>query len=375
MKFSLFFEMQIADPTPAKEAVLFHQCVEQACLADELGYHCIWEVEHHGLYEYSHSSAPEVFLSYIAAKTKRIRLGHGCTLLPHRYNHPIRIAERIATLDILSGGRVNWGTAKSGTRVEREAFEVDFATIHDQWREAIEIIPKMWRSEAFSHEGRFFKIPPTHIVPKPVQQPHPPIFAACSKPEQAVDIGHLGLGALNLAIYHDEMLGSRVRDYRQAIRSARPLAGVVNNHFACNPATFVLKDDYKACQYGLRGATFFLKSLVHYYGAERPLGRIPVSRDFLPEQQVERFRKARNTPASQLSSIIGDPICARETVQRFVDVGVDELILVMQTGTTPHELVMESIRTFAEEVMPYFPDAPALSLNGQPERAAVETGP
>jgi len=107
MKFSLFYEMQIASPTGPGERQLFHDCLAQAQLADELGYHCIWEVEHHGLYEYSHSSAPEIFLSFVAATTKRIRVGHGCTLLPHRYNHPIRVAERIATLDILSNGRVN----------------------------------------------------------------------------------------------------------------------------------------------------------------------------------------------------------------------------------------------------------------------------
>jgi alkanesulfonate monooxygenase SsuD/methylene tetrahydromethanopterin reductase-like flavin-dependent oxidoreductase (luciferase family) len=354
LKFSLFFEMQIADPTPDREAVLFHDCVEQARLADELGFHCIWEVEHHGLYEYSHSSAPEIFLSFVAAQTKHIRIGHGCTLLPHRYNHPIRIAERIATLDILSHGRVNWGTAKSGTRVEREAFEVDQATIREQWREAIEMVPRMWQSGVYSHKGRFFDIPPTCIVPKPVQKPHPPIFAACSKPEQAVEVGELGLGALNLAIYEDVKLAQRVQQYREAISSAKPLGLFVNNHFACNPATLVLKDDRKACQYGFRGAMWFLRAMVHYYGATRPVGRIKISRDFLPEDQLQRFMALRNTPQSQLSSIIGDPTCARETVQRFVNVGVDELILVMQTATTPHEVTMESIRTFGEEVIPFF---------------------
>jgi alkanesulfonate monooxygenase SsuD/methylene tetrahydromethanopterin reductase-like flavin-dependent oxidoreductase (luciferase family) len=354
VKFSLFFEMQIADPTPDREAAIFHNCVEQAKLADELGYHCIWEVEHHGLYEYSHSSAPEIFLAYIAAQTKRIRIGHGCTLLPHRYNHPIRIAERIATLDILSQGRVNWGTAKSGTRVEREAFEIDQDSIHEQWREAVEIIPRMWEMDVFSHKGRFFDIPPTCIVPKPVQKPHPPIFAACSKPEQAVEVGELGFGALNLAIYQDEMLAQRVQGYRGAVARAKQLGRRVNNHFACNPATLVLKDDRKACQYGFRGALFFLKAMVHYYGATRPVGRINISRDFLPDDQLQRFMELRNTPQSQLSSIIGDPNFAREMVQRFVNVGVDELILVMQTGTTPHEITMESIRTFAEEVMPHF---------------------
>src|SRR5258708_38640352 len=167
MKFSLFYELQIADPTRETEAALFHNCLEQAKVADELGYHCIWEVEHHGLYEYSHSSAPEIFLSFVAANTKRIRIGHGCTLLPYRYNHPIRIAERIATLDILSGGRVNWGTAKSGSRVEQEAFQVDKPALQDQWREALDMIPRMWTSDIFSYQGRFFDIPPTHIVPKP----------------------------------------------------------------------------------------------------------------------------------------------------------------------------------------------------------------
>ena len=354
MKFSLFFEMQVADPTPEREAAVFHDCVEQGRLADALGYHCIWEVEHHGLYEYSHSSAPEVFLGYIAGQTRRIRIGHGCTLLPHRYNHPIRIAERIATLDILSNGRVNWGTAKSGTRVEREAFEVDEPTIHAQWREAVDMVPRMWQSEVFSYQGRFFDVPPTCVVPKPVQKPHPPIFAACSKPEQAVEVGQLGLGALNLAIYQDNKLAQCVRQYRDAVGGAHPEGRSVNNHFACNPATLVLKDDRRACQYGFTGAVFFLRAMVHYYGSTRPVGRIRITRDPLPDAQVQRMMDSRNTPDAQLSAIIGDPVSARETVQRFVDVGVDELILVMQTGTTPHAITMESIRTFGEEVMPYF---------------------
>jgi alkanesulfonate monooxygenase SsuD/methylene tetrahydromethanopterin reductase-like flavin-dependent oxidoreductase (luciferase family) len=354
MKFSLFFEMQMIDPSREKEAQVFRNCLEQAKLADELGYHCIWEVEHHGLYEYAHSSAPEVFLSFVAAQTKRIRVGHGCTLLPYRYNHPIRVAERIATLDILSGGRVNWGTARSGSRVEREAFQVDTSTIYDEWLEALSMIPRMWCSEAYSHDGRFFSIPPTHIVPKPVQQPHPPIFAACSKPEDAATVGRLGIGALNLAMHREAQLAEKVRAYREAVALAQPVGAMVTNHFACNPAALVLRDDREACRHGLRGAMYFVQAMFHYYGAERPVGRTGVVDDFLPETHVEQFRRARNTPQSQLSSVIGDPCAAREAVQRFVDVGVDELILVMQTGPTPHELTMESIRTFGEHVLPHF---------------------
>jgi alkanesulfonate monooxygenase SsuD/methylene tetrahydromethanopterin reductase-like flavin-dependent oxidoreductase (luciferase family) len=405
VKFSLFFEMQIAEPTPETEAQLFHQCVEQAVLAEALGYHAVWAVEHHGLYEYSHSSAPELFLAFVAARTSRIRLGHGVTLLPHRYNHPIRIAERIAALDILSNGRVNWGSGKSSSRVEQEAFETDVETLHEEWLEALRMIPKMWASDVFEHHGRFFNIPPTAIVPRPVQRPCPPMFVACTRPETATYAGSLGLGALNFAIGTDEYLTDKVRAYRQAIASPQPVGPRITNHFACTPATLVLADDRQACRYGLRGARFFHDSLYHYYkdggarsaasrtqeAAARPaVGRgadadadaapqpggfpalslrgrraraaeeaprlrpLPIPRGFLGDDELNAHVRARNTSETPLATIVGDPSSARETVQRFVDVGVDELILVMQMGTVPHELVIESIRTFGEHVLPHF---------------------
>ncbi len=355
MKFSLFYEMQIAGPTRASEAQLFRDCVEQVTLADQLGYHCVWEVEHHGLYEYSHSSAPEVFLAFVAARTRNIRIGHGVTLLPHRYNHPIRIAERIATLDILSGGRVNWGTGKSSSLVEQLAFENDLKTLHDQWLEAVEMIPRMWSSDVFSHEGRFFKIPPTQIVPKPVQMPHPPMFAACSKPESAVAVGRLGLGALNFAVGTDDYLHQKVEDYRRAVTGAKPVGRQSMSWFACTPAALVLDDDVEACRHGFRGARFFSESLARYYlSGTRPVGRLDVPRDFMSETELRDAMAARNGSGAGVGAILGDPVAARETVSRFADIGVDELILVMQMGTVPHELVMRSIKTFAEKVIPHF---------------------
>ncbi|MES2938184.1 MAG: LLM class flavin-dependent oxidoreductase [Pseudomonadota bacterium] len=354
MKFSLFFEMQLADPTQASEQQLFRDCLEQARLADEMGYHCIWAVEHHGLYEYAHSSAPEIFLSFVAAQTRRIRVGHGCTLLPFRYNHPIRVAERLATLDILSGGRLNWGSAKSVSRVEQGAFQVVREDLQDEWMEALRMIPEMWTQEVYSHSGRFFQIPETRIVPKPLQDPHPPMFAACSRPEHAPVLGRLGLGVLSLAMYRDELLAEHVQAYRDSLVGCTPIGKTVTNHFACNPATLVLKDDHSACRHGLRASSFFVQAMAHYSGSERPIGRIPISRDFPSDEAVRQFKSIRNTSEQQLSSIIGDPMAARESVQRFADAGVDELILVMQTGTTSHALTMESIRTFGEEVMPFF---------------------
>jgi alkanesulfonate monooxygenase SsuD/methylene tetrahydromethanopterin reductase-like flavin-dependent oxidoreductase (luciferase family) len=355
MKFSLFYEMQIADPTRESEAKMFRDCLEQAVLADELGYHCIWQVEHHGLREYSHSSAPEIFLSFVAARTRRIRVGHGVTLLPHRYNHPIRVAERIATLDILSEGRVNWGSGKSASRVEQDAFEVDRMTLHDQWLEAVSIIPKMWTSEVFEHSGRFFRIPPTQVIPKPVQKPHPPMFAACTRPDTAAAVGRLGLGALNFAIGSDDYLRQKVEDYRAAVAQAEPLGQIVTNHFACTPPALVLDNDREACRYGYRGARFFSETLGRYYfGDDRPIGPLPVSRDFFDDSVLEAAMQARNSSDDQINAMCGDASYAREFVERFREIGVDELILVMQMGTVPHELVLESVRTFGEKVLPHF---------------------
>ena len=355
MKFSIFYEMQISEPTRDREAQCFRDCLEQAVLADELGYHCVWEVEHHGLYEYSHSSAPEIFLSFVAAKTKRIRIGHGVTLLPYRYNHPIRIAERLAALDILSGGRLNWGSGKSASLVEQLAFENKVSELHEQWLEAVKIIPEMWANDVFSYKGRFFDIPPTQVIPKPIQKPHPPMFAACTKPESAASVGRLGLGALNFAFGTDDYLGEKVVEYRKAVAAATPIAKSINNHFACTPATIVLDDDRKACAFGLRGARFFLESLQKYYlGGSRPTGRLGVNREFLAEHELDDAMALRNALGSQVASITGDFAAARETVQRFVDIGVDELILVMQMGTVPHEIIMESLKCFGEKVMPFF---------------------
>ncbi|HVU00662.1 MAG TPA: LLM class flavin-dependent oxidoreductase [Polyangiaceae bacterium] len=355
MKFSLFYEMQIADPTRAAEAALFRAAVDQAVLADELGYHAVWAVEHHGLREYSHSSAPEIFLSFVAAKTKRVRIGHGVTLLPHRYNHPIRIAERIATLDVLSGGRVNWGSGKSSSKVEQLAFENDVDTLHEQWLEAVRIIPKMWEEEVFSYEGKFSKIPPTQVVPKPVQTPHPPMFAACTKPDSAASVGKLGLGALNFAIGSDDYLAAKVEAYRAAVERAEPVGKAVTNHFACTPPALVLPDDTQACRYGFRGARFFAETLSRYYlGGERPVGRLPVNRDFLSDDELAAAMAMRGESGSSQNVCVGDPVAAKEFVSRFVDIGVDELILVMQMGTVPVDLVTESIRTFGEKVLPHF---------------------
>ena len=126
MHFGIFFELSVPRPfVDGAERLVYENALEQARLADELGFDHLWAVEHHFLEEYSHCSAPEVFLAACAAQTKRIRVGHGAVVCVPQMNHPIRVAERAAALDILSGGRLELGTARSSTWTELGGFQAD----------------------------------------------------------------------------------------------------------------------------------------------------------------------------------------------------------------------------------------------------------
>ena len=162
----------------------------------------MWEVEHHFLEEYSHSSAPEVFLAVCSQRTSRIRLGHGIVQLPPAVNHPARVAERIATLDLVSGGRVDFGTGEGTGHVEPYGFGIDYETKHAQWAEALDAITRMFVEEPFAgYDGRFFQMPARNVVPKPMQKPHPPIWTACPRPETIATAATNGLGALCFSMF------------------------------------------------------------------------------------------------------------------------------------------------------------------------------
>src|SRR3984893_9367025 len=134
MKFGIFYEISVPRPWEREpEKRVYDNCLEQVGLADELGFDFVWAVEHHFLEEYSHCSAPEVFLTAVAAQTKRIRVGHGAVVCVPEMNHPIRIAERAAALDLISGGRLEFGTARSSTWTELGGFGADPDHTKKRW--------------------------------------------------------------------------------------------------------------------------------------------------------------------------------------------------------------------------------------------------
>src|SRR6478736_5636052 len=190
MKFGIFYEHQLPRPWGADgEHKLLKDALDQVELADKLGIDHVWEVEHHFLEEYSHSSAPEVFLAACSQRTKDIRLGHGIVQLPPGFNHPARVAERVATLDLISDGRVDFGT--------RMMVETPFA----------------------GHEGTPLSVPPRNVVPKPLQKPHPPLWVACSRRETIHLAAQKGIGALTFAFINPEEAKEWVDDYYATLTS------------------------------------------------------------------------------------------------------------------------------------------------------------
>jgi alkanesulfonate monooxygenase SsuD/methylene tetrahydromethanopterin reductase-like flavin-dependent oxidoreductase (luciferase family) len=227
------------------EQLRFTQALEQAVLADELGYGCWWQVEHHGAGEFSLSSAPELMLAALSQRTSRIRLGHSAVLAPGAFNHPIRIAERAATLDHLSGGRVELGLTRS-TIPEWRLFGIEPDDARAQTQQAFEMVPRMWASERFSYEGGPYRIDDVPISPKPVQRPHPPLWQAAASPASFEEAGRRGVGVLGTTMWESlERAGRLVELYRAAAgRCPDPVGAFVNDQvgfFTFVPHEKVLK--------------------------------------------------------------------------------------------------------------------------------------
>jgi alkanesulfonate monooxygenase SsuD/methylene tetrahydromethanopterin reductase-like flavin-dependent oxidoreductase (luciferase family) len=372
MKFGIFYEHQLPRPwAEDSEHKLLHDALEQVELADKLGIDYVWEVEHHFLEEYSHSSAPEVFLAAASQRTERIRLGHGIVQLPFGFNHTARVAERAATLDLLSNGRVDLGTGEASSSAELGGFLVERETKRAQWAEALDALSRMFVEEPFAgYQGEFFEMPVRNVVPKTLQKPHPPLWVACSRHETIHLAAQKGIGALTFSFIEAAEAKAWVNDYYSTIASEECVPG----GFAVNPNIAIVlpmmchADEQTAIDRGIDGAHFFGYSLGHYYvfGQHRP-GRTNVWEEF--EERRELFGFSRPVAAQtgqtlgaqlfeqglgSLRGAIGTPAQVRELLKAYEEAGVDQVIFVSQAGRNRHEHICESLELFAREVMPEF---------------------
>jgi alkanesulfonate monooxygenase SsuD/methylene tetrahydromethanopterin reductase-like flavin-dependent oxidoreductase (luciferase family) len=372
VRFGLFYEHQL--PRPWKEGDeerLLSNALEQIELADRLGYDYVWEVEHHFLEEYSHSSAPEVFLAAASQRTRRIRLGHGIVQLPHSINHPARTAERIATLDLISGGRVDFGTGEGSSQAELAAFGVARETKKEQWEEALDATTRMMVEEPFAgYDGEWLKMPVRNVIPKPKQKPHPPLWAACSRRETILTAAKKGIGALSFSFAEPEQAAQWVDDYYSIIESTEcvPAGFSVNANLAVVVPFMCSNDEQRAIESGIDGAHFFGYSLAHYYvfGQHSP-GRTDIASEFRRHRSEQGFARDLVKPGNEplgvrileqglgsMRGAVGTPKQIADLVSRYEKAGVDQIIFVAQAGSNRHENVCESLELFGTTVLPEF---------------------
>ena len=374
MRFGIFYEHQLPRPwEPDSEAQLISNALEQCEAADRLGFDYAWEVEHHFLEEYSHSSAPEVFLAALSQRTNRIRLGHGIVQTPPAFNHPARIAERIAMLDLVSGGRVDFGTGESSSEAELGGFGIDPVDKRAMWEEGLRVALRCMTEEPFTgHDGRFVSMPPRNVVPKPIQKPHPPVWVACSRRETIHLAAQKGIGALSFAFINPEEATQWVNDYYSTLETeCVPVGDAVNANLAIVTPLMCARTEDDALARGVEGANFFGYSLAHYYvfGKHRPAITNVWSEyeerrsaaGYSPEAVIQAAKNPERLGAkvvdggiAGLRGAVGTPDQIRDFIRRYDQCGVDQVIFVSQAGNNRHEHIMESMELFASQVMPEF---------------------
>jgi alkanesulfonate monooxygenase SsuD/methylene tetrahydromethanopterin reductase-like flavin-dependent oxidoreductase (luciferase family) len=407
MKFGLFYEHQLPKPPDAEqwgeddEHRLLKNALDQVELADSLGFDYVFEVEHHFLEEYSHSSAPEIFLAAASQRTKNMRLGHGIALMPPRYNHPARVAERIATLDLVSDGRVEFGTGESASEMEMGGFGVRREEKKQMWEEATrECVRMMTETPYPGVEGAYFGMPERNVIPKPLQKPHPPLWVASSRRETTMVAARLGMGSLGFAFETPDEAKERVESYYDLVNEeCFPIGKAINPALAVLSVLSCFDTDEEAIEKGMEGAQFFAYSLAYYYnpftGANHKPGRANIYGEFFskpPEQRWGPFGDAfrgfggfqgavqKEEPkdevtralwrASQRGGCIGSPEFVRDTLRRYEEAHLDLMIFVAQCGARSHEDVMDSIYRTGTKVIPEFKERHAEHQKWRAERLA-----
>lgn len=349
MKFGIFYEHQLPRPWHEdSEHQLLKQSLQQIQLADGLGYDYAWEVEHHFLEEYSHSSAPEVFLAAASQLTNNIRLGHGIIQLTT--NHPARVAEKVATLDLVSDGRVELGLGEGASVTELHPFNLRFRDKRDVWEDAVKCVLPMFYNHAWEYEGEYFRFPLRAVVPKPLQKPHPPLWVACSQLDTIRYAAHRGMGALSFKFVDIEASRAWVNAYYNTFvrdqekltdYQANPNIAVVSGFMCC-------ETDEEAWQKA-DGWTFFQFAL-QLYNKEGPFEPGTIS-------FWDKYQEWKQTPAGQKrsgSELIGSPDTIRQKLKELEAANVDQVILLNQAGKNTHEDICASLSLFARELLPEF---------------------
>ncbi len=357
MRFSLLYEIALPMELEAAgktESEAFWEAVEQIRYAEEMGFDAVWLVEHHFLEDLSRSSASDIFLAAIAQHTKRIRIGLGVVLMPTPYSHPFKIAERVASLDIVSRGRVEFGCGRSTTAEELDGFGVPTDQARQMMVEAMRVVPQMWRQREFpGFKGAYMDLPARVVVPKPVQKPHPPMWMACGSPTSFHLAGELGVGCLSFTISTPTELAKSLEHYREGQKTAKPVGDFVNNNIAGFTTLYVGDDDAAARE---RGG---LNSIGHHGRVLKYIRDVPQRAGYNEASHSREGRASVVGTDVQLAIeearvCVGGVATVENIIRQWEAIGIDEFMGVVQFNEITHEESMRTIRLMGEQVIPKF---------------------
>lgn len=355
MKFGILFELSVPRPFPVNEKKVFDNSLAQARYADELGFHSLWCVEHHFMEEYSHSSCPDMFLSACAVLTNNIRLGFGIATCVPQMSHAARLAERGAFLDVLSGGRVEFGTGRSSTWVELGGFGADVDSTKASWDEYVRAIPKMWTQERYAHDGLTFSMPERAVLPSPIQKPHPPMWVAVTAPGTEIDAAERGLGCLCLFVGNLEKNRKRFETYKQIVADCTPVGAEVNNQVAIMNWLYCNTDHDLAVKRGQQ----FVDTFSSMAAQPIEISQAYPSPNYSAIGLLGGLRADPDTGSGKKQApeglCVGTPEHLINTIKRYEEAGVDQMIFMINARELlQQEDVLASMKLFAEEVMPHF---------------------
>jgi alkanesulfonate monooxygenase SsuD/methylene tetrahydromethanopterin reductase-like flavin-dependent oxidoreductase (luciferase family) len=366
MRFALFYEIPVAKPwTKDGEHRAYKNTLEQALAGEEFGWDAFWTVEHHFLDEYSHCSNPEVLYGAIASRTKRMRLGYGVRLMPKPYNHPVRTAESVAVLDLLSDGRVDFGTGRSSTRAELEGFGVDPGETREMWAEAIQHVVGCWTNEEYELNGKHWQMPRRNVHPKPLQTPHPPIWGATSSEDGHKQIGEAGLGLCSFAVgVSPEEVKKKIDIYRAGVRTCRqPLGKYVHDEASTFTMTLCAPTEAEARDVARESFEWYPKAGARLIGSlatwmaekKRDLGTYAYAADM---KNVDEAGALDLLSLEYLlengACVLGTPEQCLAACKRYEAAGVDLLLCLVNPFKIPHASVMQTIELMGKHVIPHF---------------------
>jgi natural product biosynthesis luciferase-like monooxygenase protein len=357
MKAGLMYEIESVKPHRADhEYRVFWDSMRQIELADRLGFDSVWTVEHHFLTEFSYCSAPEIFLACVSQRTSQIRLGHGVVVLP--FNHPVRVAERVAVLDIMSNGRVELGTGRATTMDELLGFGIRPEETRPRWAEAVEAIPRMWREDPFTMHGKYWTVePPVSIIPKPIQKPHPPIWVASTSPDTFTLAADRGLGVLCFTLGVElAQVAERIGLYREGIKHAHPVGETINNQVSMNIMGLIGDDPRETEAVAREAVLWYVRKGFELVSSVAPGGHTDESYRYLTT--AAKFDPAQITrdyyeylKEGDLIAV-GGPEEALRLAARYRDIGADQVLFFLQYGAIPHDRIMRSIELIGQHVLP-----------------------